>query len=263
MDFQFASHQSESYQINTDVYSGPLDLLLQLIERAELDITKLALAQVTDQFLDYLHQLEEQNASEVSAFLVVAARLVQIKSAALLPKAVIPGIPLEEDPGDELARQLIIYKRFKELSGFLEKRENEGWRTYLRLDTSPHIQVSSKLDLSELTLDMLVEVAREIFKDYNTLPPLSDVISFPRITIREKINSILEALQKEGSLSFKELLSNPNRLEVVVTFLALLELIKRRMVGANQESLFGTIELVSEPDGEFINLEDQDLEFTE
>ena len=262
MDFQIASHQSEAYQINTEVYSGPLDLLLQLIERAELDITRLALAQVTDQYLEYLHRLEEQNAAEVSAFLVIAARLLQIKSSALLPRPVLPGIQLEEDPGEALARQLIIYKRFKELSAVLEKRETDGLRTYLRLDTTPHTQLTAKIDLSELTLDNLLLVAHEIFKNGNELPPLSEVVSFPRITIRDKITTILEALKKDGKLTFSNLLTKKgNRLEVVVTFLAMLELIKRHMVGANQSILFGNIDLV--PEGELSNLEDQDLEFVE
>lgn len=262
MDFQIASHQSEAYQINTEVYSGPLDLLLQLIERAELDITRLALAQVTDQYLEHLHKLEEQNASEVSAFLVIAARLLQIKSSALLPRPVLPGIQLEEDPGEALARQLIIYKRFKELSGFLEKQEIEGLRTYLRLDTSPRTQIAAKLDLSELTLENLVKVAGEIFNSSTNLPPLSEVVSFPRITIREKITAILDTLKREGSLSFINLIkSKGNRVEIVVTFLAMLELVKRHMVGATQNNLFGSIDLI--PEGELSNLEDQDLEFVE
>jgi len=262
VDFQIASHQSESYQINTEVYSGPLDLLLQLIERAELDITRLALAQVTDQYLEYLHQLEEQNAAEVSAFLVIAARLVQIKSSALLPRPTVTDIPLEEDPGDALARQLIIYKRFKELSGFLDKRETDGLRTYLRLDTTPRTQIPAKLDISELTLENLVLAAREIFANGKELPPLSEVVTFPRITIREKINSILETLKKEGTLTFSGLISKRgSRVEIVVTFLAMLELIKRHMVAASQTALFGSIDLVSE--GDISNLEDQDLEFGE
>jgi segregation and condensation protein A len=108
----------------------------------------------------------------------------------------------------------------------------------------------------------LIESAREIFGDPNNLPPLSDVVSFPRITIREKITSILEVLRKNGNQSFNSLiLKSGNRVEIVVTFLALLELVKRHLVGANQESLFGTIELVSE--GELASLEDQDLEFVE
>jgi segregation and condensation protein A len=262
VDFQIAGHQSDKYSVSTEVYTGPLDLLLQLIEKAELDITKLALAQVTDQYLEYLHTLQEQNAAEVSAFLVIAARLVQIKSAALLPRPVIAGQPIEEDPGEALAQQLILYKKFKTLAGFLESREAEGLRTYLRMGTVPHIQIPTKLDISELTLDELVQAAREIFANLNNMPPLSQVVSIPRITIRQKINSIIENLRKTGSISFSNLLTmKNNRLEIVVTFLAMLELVKRRIVGASQDLLFGEIELTSE--GEWGSMEDQELEFEE
>ncbi len=262
MDFQIAGHQSDSYQVSTDVYSGPLDLLLQLIEKAELDITRLALAQVTDQYLEYLHHLEPQDAAEVSAFLVIAARLVQIKSSALLPRPVLPGVLLEEDPGEALARQLILYKRFKDLSHFLELQESANQRTYLRLDPSPRGQFATKLDLNDLTLNDIVAAAREIFGDANNLAPLSEVVTFPRVTIREKISSILELLRKDGGQSFDQLISaGKTRLEIVVTFLALLELVKRHMVGASQGSLFGSIQLF--PEGDLVSLEDQDLEFVE
>jgi segregation and condensation protein A len=262
VDFQVASHQTEKYSINTEVYSGPLDLLLQLIEKAELDITKLALAQVTDQYLAYLHTLQEQNAAEVSAFVVIAARLVQIKSAALLPRPVIAGQAIEEDPGEALAQQLILYKKFKMLALFLDEREAAGLRTYLRMGSVPHILIPTKLDISELTLEELVTTAREILGGKNNMPPLSQVVSIPRITIRQKINSIIENLRKTGSIKFSNLLSlKNNRLEIVVTFLAMLELVKRRIVGASQDDLFGEIELTSE--GEWGNFEDQELEFEE
>ncbi|RPJ48201.1 MAG: hypothetical protein EHM21_07770, partial [Chloroflexi bacterium] len=125
MSLQVAAHQVEGYRVNTPVYEGPLDLLLQLIERAELDITTLALAQVTDQYLAHLKILQKendqgQNAAEVSGFLVIAARLLQIKSSALLPRMPVETDEEgEEDPGEALARQLVTYKRFKELSGML------------------------------------------------------------------------------------------------------------------------------------------------
>lgn len=261
VEYKVSSHQAEGYTINTEVFAGPLDLLLQLIERAELDITRLALAQVTDQFLEYMHAMEQENAAEVSAFLVIAARLVQIKSSALLPRQESQEIPLEEDPGEALARQLIIYKRFKELSHYLETREDEGFRTYLRLDTNPRVQIPTKLDLSELTLESLLEAAEEIFGGAE-LPPLSEVVSIPRITIREKIDAIIDRL-KTGQLStFKSVLKDSHsRLEMVVTFLALLELIKRHLVAANQNALFGEIEFQAE--GESIGLDDQELEFGE
>lgn len=262
VDFQIAGHQSDTYQVNTDVYSGPLDLLLQLIEKAELDITRLALAQVTDQYLEYMHHLPTQDAAEVSAFLVIAARLVQIKSSALLPRPVLPGIQIEEDPGEALARQLILYKRFKELSRFLDDQETAGRRTYLRLDTSPRVQIASKLELDDINLDDLLAAAREIFADGNNMAPLSEVVNLPRVTIREKITIILERLRQSGEQSFDQLFTpGRSRIEVVVTFLALLELVKRHMVAATQSQLFGNIQLV--PKGELDNLEDQDLEFVE
>jgi segregation and condensation protein A len=263
VDYQVAGHQSEGYLINTDVYSGPLDLLLQLIDKAELDITRLALAQVTDQYLEYMHQLQEQNAAEVSAFLVIAARLVQIKSAALLPRpSLTTQIGEEEDPGEALARQLMIYKRFKELAGILEQREIEGLRTYLRLDTGNRVQIPTKLDISELTLEGLIEAARDIFGSTSSMAPLSMVVSNPRITIRQKITSIVNYLRTVGTITFKKLLETPdNRIEIVVTFLAMLELIKRHMVNANQNALFGDIEINSE--GEWNGIEDQEIEFDE
>jgi len=260
VDFQIAGHQTDGYKIDTEVYSGPLDLLLQLIEKAELDITRLALAQVTDQYLEYMHRLEVQDAAEVSAFLVIAAKLVQIKSAALLPRPVNPDLQVEEDPGETLARQLIIYKRFKELSKFLENREAEGLHTYLRLDTTANLQIPSRLDISELTLDALVQAAREIFSNPNNLPPLSEVVSIARFTIRQKISTILDTLKRTGKLTFRSLLSaKGDRVEIVVTFLAMLELVKRHMVGASQTALFGEIEL--QPEGEITTLEDEELEF--
>ena len=107
MNLQVAAHQVEGYQIHTPVFEGPLDLLLQLIERAELNITTLALAQVTDQYLAHLRLMKEQDAAEVSGFLVIAARLLQIKSAALLPRPAIEQAAVEEeDSGEALARQL-------------------------------------------------------------------------------------------------------------------------------------------------------------
>ena len=114
--------------------------------------------------------------------------------------------------------------------------------------------------MSELTLEDIVQAARDVFGNPNNLPPLSEVVSSPRFTIRQKINIILETLQKSGSTSFSNILiGKKSRLEVVVTFLALLELVKRHMVGANQENLFGDITLQAE--GVLNTLDDEELEF--
>lgn len=247
MSFQIAGHQTEGYQVATAVYEGPLDLLLELIEHAELDITRLALAQVTDQYLEYLHMLQDRDAAEVSAFLVIAARLLQIKSAALLPRPPIDhGTSDEEDPAEALARQLILYKRFKELAGYLHQREEANLQTYLRLAPPPKTATHVKLDLSGITIDDFLDAARSVFFNKATLTSLDTVVSMPRVTIREKIQSILTMLRGVTSTSFRKILgSNTPRIDIIVTFLAMLELVKRHIVSAEQSSLFGDIELTS------------------
>jgi segregation and condensation protein A len=236
-----APHQARSYTVSTPVYEGPLDLLLQLIERAELDITKLALAQVTDQYLDYLHNLEEKDPDEVSAFLSVAARLLQIKSEMLLPRPPTRE-PGEEDPGELLAQQLMIYKRFKELAFLLAEREAAGLRTYLRLAPSPKAE-NIMLDLSGISLVDLLETIQSVFA-VDTRLGLATVVSAPKVTIREKIGQIAQYLRLNRNVTFQQLLSPETfRLDIVVTFLALLELVKRSMVETHQEELFGDIEI--------------------
>ena len=260
-NIQIAGHQTEGYTVQTDLYAGPLDLLLDLIERAELDITKLALAQVTDQYLAYTHNLENRDAAEVSAFLVIAARLVQIKSAALLPRP--PAVETgndEPDPGEALARQLIIYRRFKQLAATLEERQHAGLRTYLRINV-PEVKVDAKLDLTGVALPDLVRAAWNVFATRNALPALGQVINIPRITISDRIRSILAELRSGSTPTFKRLLQGRSRLEVVGTFLAMLELVKRHIISASQEGLFKDIQIQTSG-----NLDDQteiEVEFTE
>lgn len=256
MELDIAGRQTGNYRVALPVYEGPLDLLLQLIERAELDITAVALAQVTDQYLEYIHQMEVPP-DEISAFLVVAARLIQIKSEALLPRPPVREAG-EEDPGEALARQLRVYKRFKELATWLEEREAQHLRTYLRVAPPPRLE--SRLDPSSLTLAELLAAAEAIFAREQSKAELSTIISAPRITIREKIAWIVQHLREQPQSTFRTLLSEkPSRLEVVITFLALLELVKRYRVQVRQEALFGDIFI--EKAGEWDEEEEIDVEF--
>ena len=234
-------HQTSNYKVQTAIYEGPLDLLLDLIERAELDITAVSLASVTEQYLNYLHLLEEVHAEEISAFLVIAAKLVQIKSEALLPRP--PTLePGEEDVGATLVEQLKLYKRFKEIANQLHEREVQNLRTYLRLAPPPKIE--GKLDLSNITLGDLLDAAKEVYAKEIEKQALGTVITRPRVTIREKIEMISKKMGATQYTHFKELLGEkPTRIEIVVTFLALLELVKRYRVAAKQNGLFTEIEI--------------------
>ena len=258
LDSDSSNQSFPSYQVHTPIYEGPLDLLLQLIERAELDITKLALAQVTDQYLAHIRNISESiEADEVSSFLVIASRLIQIKSETLLPRPPLRE-PDEEDPANSLARQLRTYKRFKELSAYLYKREEANLQTYLRI--SQAFKVESRFELTELSLDQLLEVALNLFQKA-TKVELGTVVKPPKITIREKIKSISRFLQANKRGKFVNLLSVGHRLEIVVTFLAILELMKRRMISVRQENIFGDIEI--EKHGDWTEEESFELEFGE
>lgn len=230
-----------NYRVNTPVYEGPLDLLLNLIEHAELDITTVSLATVTDQYLVYINSLEQINADEISAFLVIAAKLIQIKSEAILPRPPVREAG-EEDAGQSLVDQLKLYKRYKEIGGWLNERELANLRTYLRVAPPP--KVEPKLDLSNITLEKLVAAAEEAFAKEKAKQPLASVISAPRVTIREKIDMITKMMKEIQHASFSSLVKDStSRLEIVVTFLAMLELIKRYRVQAYQEGLFSDIEI--------------------
>jgi segregation and condensation protein A len=229
------------YQVRIPIYEGPLDLLLNLIEKAELDITTVSLAMVTDQYLAYMHGLEQSNPDDMSGFLIIAARLLQIKSEALLPRP--PQRETgEEDLGDSLVEQLRLYKRFKEIGTWLDERQQAGLATYLRVAPPPKIEV--KFDPSGLTLEKLIEAAQSAFARAAEKEPLGSVIAAPTVTIREKIDLIARTLRQLQRASFRGLLGDKaTRLEVVVTFLALLELIKRYRVQAQQEGLFSDIQI--------------------
>ncbi len=250
-------HQIGGYKVQTSVYEGPLDLLLNLIERTELDITAISLATVTDQYLSYLHGLEKLMPDEISAFLVIAAKLVQIKSEALLPRPP-EREPGEEDPGTELIDQLKLYKRYKEIAGWLVERQENDLRTYLRVAPPP--RVAAKLDLSNLTLESLLAAAESAFAKGSERQPLGDIISAPKVTIREKIEFITKTMKNIQRMAFSGLITDKSsRVEVVVTFLALLELIKRYHIVAKQDILFGEIEF--ERLGEWKDDEEIEIEF--
>jgi len=233
---------TSKYQVTTDIYSGPLDLLLQLIERAELDITRLSLAKVTDQYLEHLQSLTVREPIEVSGFLVMAARLVLIKSLVLLPRNEISPSQAEEDPGEALAKQLILYKRFKEIALILHNREAQGLRTFLRMAPQPKVQ--GKLILKNLDSRELVRAYADILNSVSRIQPLKDAVTISAITLRKKIDEIVAILQNSRRSTFNSLLVNKqSRLEVIITFLALLELIKHHSILATQEGLFSEIQL--------------------
>lgn len=238
---------SKSYQIQTEWFAGPLDLLLHLIEKEELDITRLALAQVTDQFLAYVEAMRGHlDWEEVADFLVVAARLMLIKSRALLPQVPRPGPAAEvaTPEEDELIQQLRAYRQYKRAAQELQERMAAGLRTYIRMAPIA-VPVVYCFDLSGVSPAQLQQAAQRAFYPSEGPRPQEALVR-PKITIVQQIRLIRERLIQWQRVSFSHLLGpQPTRLEAAVTLHALLELIKQRAIQVHQPQLFG--EMLVEP----------------
>lgn len=229
---------SRQYEVRLPVFEGPLDLLLRLIEREELDITTIALAEVADQYLAHLAELQQGQVSELASFLVVAAKLLLIKSLALLPRPV--GPPTEtEEVAHELVQQLQVYRRFRELAALLQERDEQELRSYVRIAPLPRLE--SHLDLRDVTPHDLLAVVQEVL-DATPAPPVGEVVT-PITVTREGQTARIEAqLARQKRVRFREILSDAStRIEIIVTFMALLELMRLDRVKIWQERLFGAI----------------------
>lgn len=239
---------AQKYTIDVPAFAGPLDLLLQLIDKQELDITAISLAKVTAQYLAQIEELKKERFEELIDFLAVGARLVLIKSRALLPQE--PAIgedgEEEEDPADALIRQLRRYRRFKTAAAWFGKREEQGLRTYLRVAPPPKLQ--GRLDMSNVSLEALIEAVHDALARAANLEDSVSVARPRQLTIGDQIRRLRHRVRSGSRMSFSELLSEKaTRNEIAVSLLAVLELIKRREVVAVQEEMFGPISIANAP----------------
>ena len=236
---------SNKHRIDLPTFAGPLDLLLHLIERQELDIVAISLVEVTEQFLEQVEKIKENRMEQLIDFLVLAARLVLIKSRALLPQTpVIVEGEEEEDPAEALLRQLREYKRYKSAANWLKQREIAGLRTYLRVAPPPKME--SRLDMTGVTVAALITAVKAALARSESLDESVAIIQPRRITIEGQIKKLRYRVRNGRSLSFKQLLStHSNRVEISITLLAILELIKRHEIVVEQSVLFGPINILA------------------
>jgi len=233
---------TDDFQLRLPVFEGPLDLLLYLVEKEQLDITEVALVQVTDQYLAYLRSGDQIDADALAEFIAIGARLIYLKSKALLPKPPAPGEE-EEDIAGDLVRRLQEYRRFKEAAGHLRSREEEGTRAYPRLAPPPDLPLPTGLD--GVTLQLLAEIVQEVLERQPPEEPEA-VIEREPVTLEQKVAELSLTLQRRGRVSFRSFIAaSRSRSEVVVAFLAVLELIKALRAQAEQDTLFGDIQLVA------------------
>ena len=231
------------YQVRIENFEGPLDLLLHLIKKNEINIYDIPIAMIAQQYLSYIEAMKDLNLTVAGEFLVMAATLLQIKSKMLLP--VEESAEDEEDgpdPREELVRRLLEYKTFKEAARQLDTQERMWREIYSRPVVARETSAESSDDamLDNIGLFDLVYALQTIL-DRNPGKKLLEIIP-DNLTVRDRMNAILEALEGQESIGFEALFeASCHRLVIIVTFLALLELIRLRTVRVYQAESFGPI----------------------
>jgi segregation and condensation protein A len=219
-------------------FEGPLDLLLQLIEDQQMDITALTLGKVTEQFLDYVRNLKEKDPTNLADFLIIAAKLLVIKSKSLLPTLDL-GVE-EEEAAYDLTAQLLTYKKFKEVSRFLKTfdvRRHQSWTR--EVDFSDRVTFVPD---PEATIEVLSGKLRNLATELREIIKLPEKVLDEVVSITEKITHIQSLIAEKVQTSMSELLKEAkSKTEVIVTFLALLELTKQKILSLDQEQHFADI----------------------
>ena len=244
------------YRVKLEVYNGPMDLLLYLIRRDEIDIYNLPVAQITSQYMEYMNLIDELDVDLAGEFLVMAATLMELKSLMVIPRDEVEGEEGEDDPTDprlELIHQLLEYKRFKDAAGMLEDAAEERAGRYHRplVDlerVKKELKSEQELDMESVQVWDLMDAFTRLMKATLANKATHDVIRDDTpIDIYE--TRILERAQKDNPLKFEAVFERAeNREEMVGMFLAILELMRHRLVKIEQEKAFGDIYIFPQTD---------------
>src|SRR4051794_17551252 len=232
------------YKVKLEIFEGPLDLLLYLIKRDEIDIYEISIERITRQYLEYLQAFKELNIDVAGEFVVMAANLIYLKSRSLLPADQQPPEEdvEEDDPRWDLIRQLIEYKKFKEAAGELQMRELEQERIFARIGDGT-VPEMAPLHLGEVGIFQLINAFQNVLKRLDAKEDLREIFG-ENFTVSDKIERILQVMADGKPVRFADLFVRmASRVEIVVTFLALLELIRLKQVRAIQAGPLQEIEI--------------------
>lgn len=231
----------DNYVIQLENFEGPLDLLLHLIKKHEMDIYDIPMTAITEQYLTILDAMKTINLDLAGEFLLMAATLLHIKSKLLLPKIVEDDPDEEEDdPRAELVRRLLEYQKYKEVSLTLDSRPQLNREVFARVAPQPEVLEEAEAGFVAVGLFDLLEALQEVFKE--SPEPHIHEVELDQLSVADRIHAILASLQGKESMAFVDLFSGGIiRNQMIVTFLALLELVKLRMVRFMQNIRHGTI----------------------
>lgn len=235
--------ESNDYKVRLEIFEGPLDLLLYLIKKDEVDIHSISIERITHQYLNYINTFKLLNIDLASEFIVMAANLMYLKSRTLLPKAEQPPEEdvEEDDPRWELIRQLIEYKKFKDAAGFLSKRELEQEDSFAHQTDASDAPDEDPPQLAEVSIFDLIRAFQNVLRRFETQDQFTDIID-DRFNVSDQIEMLIKSIQPGQSRNFESLFRDASsKSEVIVTFLALLELMKLNQFVVCQNQLLGKI----------------------
>ncbi len=231
--------KTQPYKVDLEIFQGPMDLLVHLIRKDEVDIQDIPIASITEQFLQYIDILKALDIDFAGDFLVMAATLAKIKSKTLLPAQ---ENDEEEDPRMEIVRPLMEYIQMKEAAEKLHERDILGDKTFVRSIKKKDLDFDPGEQMIKVGLFELIDAFQKILENVSIDKKLE--LTADRISVKDRITEILELLEKKGNATFTELFaSNINKNEVIVTFLAILEMVKLNLVQIAQHIQTGVIRL--------------------
>jgi len=237
--------EANDYKVRLEIFEGPLDLLLYLIKKDEVDIQSISMERITRQYLDYIGTFKLLNIDLAAEFVVMAANLMYIKSRTLLPKTEQPPEEdaEEDDPRWELIRQLIEYKKFKDAAGFLSLREIEQADCFAHQADRPELPVEEPAPLAEVSIFDLIRAFQNVLKRFEEAHDFGSIVD-DRYTVADKIEFLITHFSPGQALRFEHLFDGATtKAEVIVTFLAVLELMKLNQFVIRQSHLLGDIEV--------------------
>jgi len=239
---------NQAYQVKIDAFEGPLDLLLHLIKQFEIDIYDIPMAEITKQYMDYIHTMQRLELNIASEYLVMAATLVAIKSEMLLPKPEVDPDTEEymEDPREELMQRLIEYRKYKEAAVKLKKKEREANQIFTRPPVLHDQAQSSKppIERGDISIYDMLGALGKMFERKKWNAPLDAKVERSEIPIEKRMEDILQTVKdSEKGVAFDHLFPYPTKSHIVVTFIAILELIKVNQIYCRQAKHFDTLYL--------------------
>lgn len=236
-----------TYKVKLETFEGPLDLLLHLVNELEIDIYDIPVAKITEQYMKYIKAMEQIELNIASEYLVMAATLIEIKSAMLLPKKEVNAEDeYEEDPREQLVNRLIEYKKYKEVAETLQEKELEENQIFTRTPVQfDDLSLKQPVVRGDISVFDMLDALDYVFERQQWMRPLDTTVNVMEVSIEERMEQILHEIKDQKTkVAFAELFPYPNKLHIVTTFLALLQLLKNNELDCKQAGPFKTIYLL-------------------